>query len=65
MKKDISLVGARPQFIKEAVVGPEARRRGAWRHMVVRFVQHYDTNMSDILFYITTDQQARLLFMVS
>ena len=50
MKKVISLVGARPQFIKEAVVGAEARRRGAWRHILVHSGQHYDANMSDIFF---------------
>ncbi len=50
MKKVISLVGARSQFIKEAVVGREARRRGAWRHVLVHSGQHYDANMSDIFF---------------
>ena len=50
MNKVISLVGARPQFIKEAVIGREARRRGAWRHVLVHSGQHYDANMSDIFF---------------
>ncbi|NLM71371.1 MAG: UDP-N-acetylglucosamine 2-epimerase (non-hydrolyzing) [Synergistaceae bacterium] len=50
MKTIISLVGARPQFVKEAVVGAEARRRGAWRHVLVHSGQHYDANMSDIFF---------------
>lgn len=46
----MSIVGARPQFIKEAVVGAAARRLGAWRHVVVHSGQHYDVNMSDIFF---------------
>lgn len=50
MKKVVSLVGARPQFIKEAVVGAEARRRNAWNHILVHSGQHYDANMSDIFF---------------
>jgi len=50
MKKIISLVGARPQFIKEAVVGAEARRRNAWNHILVHSGQHYDANMSEIFF---------------
>ena len=50
MKKIVSLVGARPQFIKEAVVGSEARRAGAWNHVLVHSGQHYDANMSDIFF---------------
>lgn len=50
MKKVVSLVGARPQFIKEAVVGAEVRRRNAWHHVLVHSGQHYDANMSDIFF---------------
>ena len=46
----MSIVGAQPQFIKEAVVGAAARRLGAWRHVVVHSGQHYDVNMSDIFF---------------
>ncbi len=50
MKKIFSLVGARPQFIKEAVVGAEVRRLNAWRHVLVHSGQHYDANMSDVFF---------------
>lgn len=50
MKKVVSLVGARPQFIKEAVIGAEVRRRNAWNHILVHSGQHYDANMSDIFF---------------
>lgn len=48
--KILSLVGARPQFIKEALVGKEARETGAWEHRLVHSGQHYDTCMSDIFF---------------
>lgn len=50
MKKVVSLVGARPQFIKEAVIGAEVRRRNAWNHILIHSGQHYDANMSDIFF---------------
>jgi len=50
MKKVVSLVGARPQFIKEAVIGAEVRRQNAWNHILVHSGQHYDANMSDIFF---------------
>lgn len=50
MKKVVSLVGARPQFIKEAVIGAEVRRRSAWNHILVHSGQHYDANLSDIFF---------------
>lgn len=48
--KVISLVGARPQFVKEALVGEAARRLNAWQHILVHSGQHYDGNMSDIFF---------------
>ena len=48
--KVVSLVGARPQFVKEAMVSRAARRLGAWRHVLVHSGQHYDCNMSDIFF---------------
>lgn len=50
MKKIISLVGARPQFIKEAVVNKAAREAGARRHILVHSGQHYDFNMSGAFF---------------
>ncbi len=46
----ISLVGARPQFIKEAVINAAVRRRNSWRHILVHSGQHYYANMSEIFF---------------
>ena len=46
----ISLVGARPQFIKEAVVNRVIRERSAWKHILVHSGQHYDFNMSGTFF---------------
>lgn len=48
--KIISLVGARPQFIKEAVLNSEVHKNNAWNHILVHSGQHYDLNMSDIFF---------------
>lgn len=48
--KIVSLVGARPQFIKEALVGAAIRQSHAWQHVLVHSGQHYDANMSDIFF---------------
>ena len=48
--KIISLVGARPQFIKEAVLNSAVRESSAWDHIVVHSGQHYDDNMSNIFF---------------
>ena len=44
--KVVSLVGARPQFIKEAVVNKAVRESNAWSHVLVHSGQHYDFNMS-------------------
>lgn len=50
MIKVVSLVGARPQFIKEAVVNKAVRESNAWRHVLVHSGQHYDFNMSGTFF---------------
>lgn len=48
--KIVSLVGARPQFIKEALLSSHVHQKKAWEHVLVHSGQHYDTNMSDIFF---------------
>jgi len=46
--KIVTVVGARPQFIKEAVVSGKLREIGD--EILVHTGQHYDENMSDIFF---------------
>lgn len=50
MNKVLSLVGARPQFIKEAVVNQAVRKADAWDHVLVNSGQHYDFNMAGTFF---------------
>lgn len=50
MPKIVSLVGGRPQFIKEAMVYRAVKRANAWDHVLVHSGQHYDWNMSGSLF---------------
>lgn len=47
--KILSVVGARPQFIKEAIVGESLRHAGI-SEILVNTGQHYDANMSEVFF---------------
>lgn len=50
MKKIINVVGARPQFVKAAMVARGLERDGLGRSILVHTGQHYDANMSQIFF---------------
>ncbi|WP_228386486.1 non-hydrolyzing UDP-N-acetylglucosamine 2-epimerase [Ornithinicoccus halotolerans] len=49
MQRVLSVVGARPQFVKLAPVAAEAARRGV-EHVIVHTGQHYDPMLSDVFF---------------
>jgi len=50
MKKIVTVLGARPQFIKASVVSHALRTRGGFDEVVVHTGQHFDANMSDVFF---------------
>jgi UDP-N-acetylglucosamine 2-epimerase (non-hydrolysing) len=47
--KLISLIGARPQFVKEAIIHEQIKKTEI-EEIIVHSGQHYDVNMSDIFF---------------
>ena len=48
--KIATIVGARPQFIKAAVVSRELRGRVGIEEILIHTGQHFDANMSDVFF---------------
>ena len=46
----LTIIGARPQFIKAATVSREIRARAGLRETMLHTGQHYDENMSDVFF---------------
>ncbi len=46
----VSVVGARPNFMKLAPLARALAPRSDWTHVIVHTGQHYDANMSDVFF---------------
>jgi UDP-GlcNAc3NAcA epimerase len=46
----VTIIGARPQFVKAAVVSQALKRSGLFEELIVHTGQHYDANLSDIFF---------------
>ncbi len=50
MKKIVTVLGARPQFIKASVVSDALARTAGVQEVVIHTGQHFDANMSDVFF---------------
>ena len=58
--KIVTIIGARPQFIKAAVVSRAISSFPDVQEVIVHTGQHFDTNMSDIFF--TTHSHTIVIF---
>jgi UDP-GlcNAc3NAcA epimerase len=50
MKKIVTVLGARPQFIKASVVSHAIHKSGLLNEVLLHTGQHFDANMSDVFF---------------
>lgn len=50
LMKLVTVIGARPQFVKAAVISRAIRQNGSFQEILLHSGQHYDENMSDIFF---------------
>jgi UDP-GlcNAc3NAcA epimerase len=50
MKKILTILGARPQFVKASVVSRAIAQTGVMNEILVHTGQHFDANMSDVFF---------------
>ena len=61
MKKIVTILGARPQFIKAAVLSRIINKNGHLNEVIVHTGQHFDANMSAIFFEEMESQSLHII----
>ena len=50
MKKIVTILGARPQFIKAALISNEIKKYKSLKEIIIHTGQHHHAEMSDVFF---------------
>ena len=50
MKKIVTVLGARPQFVKASVLSRVIKKHNAIQEVIIHTGQHFDANMSELFF---------------
>ena len=63
-KRVVTIIGARPQFIKASTLSREIKNHDVFEEIVIHTGQHFDKNMSDIFDELKISKQNIILILI-